>query len=113
MVWCHVPDTDCPFAQAAEALIWASCSQSPVITPVPLSNGKTGPELCLSQPSAQGIAPQPRSGMICAVSMPDHWQRHMRGALSQQPMTSGSWIWRPADGSVGLAQTNLFEGRLP
>ena len=24
MAWCHVPGTDCPSAQAAEALIWAS-----------------------------------------------------------------------------------------
>ena len=27
MAWCHVPGTDCPSAQAAEALIWASCSR--------------------------------------------------------------------------------------
>jgi hypothetical protein len=23
------------------------------------------------------------------------WQRRMRGALSQLPMASGPWIWRP------------------
>ena len=27
MAWCFVPGTDCPSAQAAEALIWASCSR--------------------------------------------------------------------------------------
>lgn len=25
MTWCHVPETDCPSAQAALAWIWASC----------------------------------------------------------------------------------------
>jgi hypothetical protein len=37
----------------------------------------------------------------------------MRGALSQLPMASGPWIWRPVDGPEGPAQMNLFEGMLP
>jgi hypothetical protein len=107
------PDTDCPSAQAAEALIWASYSPSPVITPAPLSNGMSGPAASSSPRSAQGISAKPQSGTTCAASTPTHWQRHMRGALSRRPMASGPWIWRPADGSVGLAQTNLFEGMRP
>ena len=41
------------------------------------------------------------------------WQQRMRGALSQLPMASGPWIWRPADGPEGPVQMNLFEGMLP
>jgi len=70
MAWCHVPGTDCPSAQAAEALIWASCSPNPVITPARSLNGRNGPELCSSPPSARGISPRPQSGMTCAHSMP-------------------------------------------
>jgi len=69
MAWCYVPGTDCPSAQAAEALIWASCSPSPVITPARLSNGRNGLAPSSSPPSAQGISPQLQSGMICAVLM--------------------------------------------
>jgi hypothetical protein len=49
---------------------------------------------------------------LCACSATEfiHWQQHMRGALSQLPMASGPWIWRPTDGPEGPAQMNLFEG---
>jgi len=41
------------------------------------------------------------------------WQRHMRGALSQLPMASGPWIWRPVEGADSPAQMDLFEGMQP
>ena len=49
---------------------------------------------------------------LCACSVTEFilWQRHMRGALSQLPMASGPWIWRPSDEPEGPAQMNLFEG---
>ena len=52
---------------------------------------------------------------LCACSVMEFilWQQRMRGALSQLPMASGPWIWRPADGPVSPAQMNLFEGMLP
>ena len=52
---------------------------------------------------------------LCACSAMEftHWQRHMRGALSQLPMASGPWIWRPMERPEGPAQMNLFEGLLP
>jgi hypothetical protein len=37
----------------------------------------------------------------------------MHGALSQLPMASGPWIWRPADGPESQAQMDLFEGLQP
>jgi len=52
---------------------------------------------------------------LCAYSATEFtlWQQHMRGALSQLPMASGPWIWRPTDEPEGPAQMNLFEGLLP
>ena len=52
---------------------------------------------------------------LCACSATEFtlWQQHMRGALSQLPMASGPWIWRPGEGPEGPAQMNLFEGLLP
>ncbi len=49
---------------------------------------------------------------LCACSATEftHWQRRMRGALSQLPMASGPWIWRPNDGPESPAQMDLFEG---
>lgn len=74
-----------------------------------------------------GMASRPRHGLsLCAggggldlglmLAEPGYhtlWQQHMRGALSQLPMASGPWIWRPAVGPEGPAQKNLFEGMLP
>ena len=52
---------------------------------------------------------------LCACSATEftHWQRRMRGALSQLPMVSGPWIWRPSEGPESPAQMNLFEGMQP
>ena len=52
---------------------------------------------------------------LCACSATEFilWQRHMRGALSQLPMASGPWIWRPTDESESPAQMTLFEGLQP
>jgi len=52
---------------------------------------------------------------LCACSETEftHWQQHMRGALSQLPMASGPWIWRPVEGSERPAQMNLFKGLQP
>jgi len=41
------------------------------------------------------------------------WQQRMRGALSQQPMALGPWIWRPGEGPKSPAQINLFEELQP
>ena len=49
----------------------------------------------------------------CSATAFTHWQRHMRGALSQLPMASGPWIWRPTEGPEGPAQMDLFEGLQP
>jgi len=70
MAWCHVPGTDCPSAQAAEAWIWASCWPNAAITPGHLSSGTVGHAPSSSPPSAPSILPKPRSGTICAASMP-------------------------------------------
>jgi hypothetical protein len=52
---------------------------------------------------------------LCACSATEftRWQQHMRGALSQLPMASGPWIWRPTEQDQGPAQKSLFEGMLP
>jgi len=52
---------------------------------------------------------------LCACSAMEFtlWQRHMRGALSQLPLASGPWIWRPSEGPESPAQMNLFEGLQP
>lgn len=49
----------------------------------------------------------------CSATEFTHWQQRMRGALSQLPMASGPWIWRPSEGSQSPAQMNLFEGVQP
>jgi hypothetical protein len=51
---------------------------------------------------------------LCACSATEFtlWQQHMRGALSQLPMASGPWIWRPSEGPEGPTQMTLFEGLL-
>lgn len=52
---------------------------------------------------------------LCACSATEFtlWQRHMRGALSQLPMVSGPWIWRPTDAPHRPAQMTLFDGLQP
>jgi hypothetical protein len=52
---------------------------------------------------------------LCACSETEFtlWQQHMRGALSQLPMASGPWIWRPSEGPERPAQMDLFEGLQP
>jgi len=52
---------------------------------------------------------------LCACSVTEfiHWQQHMRGALSQLPMASGPWIWRPSDEAQRPAQMTLFDGLHP
>jgi hypothetical protein len=52
---------------------------------------------------------------LCACSATEftRWQQHMRGDLSQLPMASGPWIWRPTDQAQRLAQMSLFEGMQP
>jgi hypothetical protein len=70
MAWCHVPGTDCPSAQAAEAWIWASCSPNPGFTPGHSSSGRHIRNPFSLLPRAQGISPRHPSGTICAASMP-------------------------------------------
>jgi len=52
---------------------------------------------------------------LCACSATEFtlWQRHMRGALSQLPMASGPWIWRPTQGDHRPAQMDFLEGLQP
>ena len=52
---------------------------------------------------------------LCACSATEFtlWQRHMRGALSQLPMASGPWIWRPTDSAQRPAQMDFLEGLQP
>lgn len=49
---------------------------------------------------------------LCACSAMEftRWQRRMRGALSQLPMASGPWIWRPTDAAQRPAQMDFLEG---
>ena len=49
----------------------------------------------------------------CSATVFTLWQRRMRGALSQLPMASGPWIWKPSKGRESPAQMNLFEGLQP
>jgi len=37
----------------------------------------------------------------------------MRGALSQLPMASGPWIWRPTDQAQRPAQMDFLDGLQP
>jgi hypothetical protein len=52
---------------------------------------------------------------LCACSVTEfiHWQQHMRGALSQLPMASGPWIWRPSDQAKRPVQMDFLEGLQP
>lgn len=52
---------------------------------------------------------------LCACSATEFtlWQRHMRGALSQLPMASGPWIWRPTDTAQRPAQMDFLERLKP
>ncbi|HQU69069.1 MAG TPA: DNA methyltransferase [Albidovulum sp.] len=52
---------------------------------------------------------------LCACSGTEftHWLQHMRGALSQLPMASGPWFWRPTDASQHPAQMDFLEGLQP
>jgi hypothetical protein len=52
---------------------------------------------------------------LCACSATEFtlWQQHMRGALSQLPMASGPWIWRPTDQAQRPAQMDFLEGLQP
>lgn len=49
---------------------------------------------------------------LCACSATEftRWQQRMRGALSQLPMASGPWIWRPSDEAQRPAQMDFLEG---
>ncbi len=74
MTWCHVPGTDCPSAQAAEAWIWASCLPNPASTPDALSSGKNTLDQPSSQPSGPDTSPQPRYGTISQPLTPSPLQ---------------------------------------
>ena len=52
---------------------------------------------------------------LCACSATEFtlWQQHMRGALSQLPMASGPWIWRPTNAAPRPAQMDFLEGLQP
>ena len=52
---------------------------------------------------------------LCACSATEFtlWLQHMRGALSQLPMASGPWIWRPTDQAQRPAQMDFLEGLQP
>ncbi|WP_287882853.1 DNA methyltransferase [Paracoccus sp. (in: a-proteobacteria)] len=50
---------------------------------------------------------------VCSATEFTRWQQHMRGALSQLPMASGPWIWRPVDTPPRPAQMDFLEGLQP
>ena len=70
MTWCHVPGTDCPSAQAAEALIWASCSPSPAITPVLRRMGGLAPRRAHRRPARGIFRPGPDLGRPAQLRRP-------------------------------------------
>ena len=92
MAWCHVPGMDCPSAQAAEALIWASCSPNPLFVGW-LMGWPIGQARC-----------------VCSEIKLTHWQQPTRDALPQLPMASGPWIWQPTDRPEAPAQMMRFDG---
>ena len=49
----------------------------------------------------------------CSVTEFTLWQQRMRGALSQLPMASGPWIWRPTDQAQRPVQMDFLEGLQP
>lgn len=53
----------------------------------------------------------PPGHALCACSETEFalWQRRMRGALSQLPMASGPWIWKPPADAPPMTQGNLFD----
>jgi hypothetical protein len=70
MAWCHVPGTDCPSAQAAEALDLGLMLAEPGYHTRAFVEWEDWPRASSSPPSARDTSPRPRSGMICAASMP-------------------------------------------
>ncbi|WP_255509579.1 hypothetical protein [Oceaniovalibus sp. ACAM 378] len=52
---------------------------------------------------------------LCACSATEFtlWQQRMRGALSQLPMASGPWNWRPNEGTACPTQLDFLEGLQP
>ena len=52
---------------------------------------------------------------LCACSATEftRWRQHMRGALSQLPMASGPWTWRPTEEPKRPAQMDFLEGLQP
>ena len=70
MAWCHVPGTDCPSAQAAEALIWASCSPSPAITPALRRMGGLAPNRAHRSPARGVFRPGPDLGRPAQLRRP-------------------------------------------
>jgi hypothetical protein len=57
----------------------------------------------------QGVSIQSDGNNPALVSFLD-WQRQMRGALSQLPMASGPWIWKPLVETAAPMQHDLFGG---
>ena len=50
---------------------------------------------------------------VCSATEFTLWQQRMRGALSQLPMASGPWIWRPTDTAQRPAHMDFLEGLQP
>lgn len=52
----------------------------------------------------------PPGHALCAPSETAYtlWQQQMRGALSQLPMASGPWIWKPPAEVAVVQQMDLF-----
>lgn len=68
MAWVHVPETDCPSAQAAVASILASCLPSRDITLVVSSNGSGTRRTCSGPQCVPDTSPTPRSGTMSPPS---------------------------------------------
>ncbi len=112
MTWCFHPETDCPSAQEAVALIWASTSQSRNFTPGALLSGMSIPERQLLPRNAPDIFNLRPSGMMCAVSMQGHSPAHSTLCLLDTPakgkaMLENDLAKRMSDG-FGMISSGSF-----
>lgn len=105
-MWCHVPETDCPSAQAALDWIWASCSQNPDSTADAMSNGRNTRERCLSAHSAMDTSHQLQSGTTSQPLMDAHCADTLTPSLPDTPVNHSalpeSDLAKMTNGTSGL-----------
>ena len=109
MTWCHVPETDCPSAQAAAASTWASCLPSRDFTPDALSSGRNIQDQPSSQGSAPDTSPRHQSGMTSPHSMPGHLPGHSTPCLQDTHASRSAML----DGAAGQTTSGTSGPMLP